>query len=227
MARAREVLPAKTPLTPSVCETDEVLDKAAEVKASGADKRLEIQGVVLPQISNALGTRRWLAEYVPAPWNKQQTKRTRLTYLDAVLAIARAQRDLLSLALVSFGEGSLAVAGYLSSEIRLAAYAERHVNPDEQKALEDAASCLTHAILVTPHSFPIKTYMPFLRHYVPELACVLLPSTIAVTVVLAERDTTTEVGRAFARTLQGAVTLSPVWSVRSASLENGAWRACC
>ena len=93
--------------------------------------------LVLPHLASALGGRKWLEEFAPAPRNKQVQRRIRNAYIDSVLAVLRALHDTMLLSIVSFGEGALVVVGVLCPELRRAACRERRVSDHESETFED------------------------------------------------------------------------------------------
>ena len=126
---------------------------------AGKGIRLETKVVLRPVIITPNEGRRWMEEFVPAPRTKGVDKRIRLTLFDGILLLGRAVVDLQAdkcTAVVSFGEGALVTMAYLSKEARMAAYKERHVKEYEIERLELGIQALTHIVLVSPHSFPIK-----------------------------------------------------------------------
>ena len=162
--------------------------------------------VVQPPLVSALGGRRWLEEYTIAPRSKAVQKRCRSTYLDGVLAILRAMLASSFLSVMGFGEGALVCMGILSQEICEAAIRERHVPSDEAAALREASQAIEHVVLFAPHGFPLKSYIPMLREYVPEMACILPGPTAQVLVVVPTKGAASTTACECVGYMQGCVT---------------------
>ena len=92
----------------------------------------------------------------------------------------------------------------LNETIRSSAYRERRVLGHEAERLEDCAQGLTHVIRLAPHVYPVRSYMPFFREYMPEIACVI-PGETQVLVVNPERDAAALACREAAQPVLGAV----------------------
>ena len=57
----------------------------------------------------------------------------------------------------------------LSSEVRAAAYSERHVANSEAEGLEDALAGVEYSVLFPPHGFPVKAAFSNVREFMPEV----------------------------------------------------------
>ena len=136
----------------------------------GKDVRLVCEVVIQPPLVSALGGRRSLEEYAPPPRSKALQRKYRTTLLDGVLLTLRTLAQAASTAAVGFGEGSIVLMATLSPELRTAAYTERKVAESERRDLEEVGKALEFAVLFAPHGYPLKSYMPLLREYVPEIA---------------------------------------------------------
>ena len=51
----------------------------------------------------------------------------------------------------------------LSADLREAAFRQRKTQADESIQLEEVGQGIEYAILLAPHVFPTRAYMPFLR----------------------------------------------------------------
>ena len=151
------------------------------------------------------GSGRWLEAYSTPPWNKEVTKRARLTLIDGVLKILRLANQVKGV--VAFGEACYLALGACDPTVREACFKERSVNVDEAFELEyNATTFLKHVVLIAPSTFPKDSYLPFLRHYFPELSHVDIGDH-QVSIVVPVDDSYTHSGRDFARLVQNAVSL--------------------
>jgi len=193
-------------LVPSFVEELSELDKLDGYRVLGKGIELKSEVTMQPQVLTTRMGRRWLEAYTPPPRNKQTCRRFRLTVLDGVLAVVRMLRDSGLANVVGIGEGSVVCMCALSSDLRKSAYKDRHVNEGEQLELEAAISRLEHVVLISPLTFPVKSYMPLLREYVPEIVCVIPPEACSVLVVVPVRDACSSVGNECAGWILGALT---------------------
>jgi len=108
--------------------------------------------------------------------------------------------------LVAFGEGCLVVMAMLSEDLRKAAYRDRHVSEKEQLELEQVMASVAHVVLVAPLTFPLKSYLPLLREYVPEIVSIIPPTGCSVLAVIPEKDAGTATGKECASWILGAQT---------------------
>ena len=122
-----------------------------------------------------------------------------------MLAALRASRDSLILNMVGFGEGAIILSGILSAELRFAAYKERHVAEAERLQLEDMAMKLERVILINPHSYPLKSYIPMLREYVPEICCIVPQPCTQVIVVGSTLDALSKLSAQFHENIFGSI----------------------
>ena len=189
---------------PSSIKDMEDLDVYEDWKAVGKEIYLSVAAALPPQLATPFGGRRWLDEWVPPPRNKQQTTRHRATLFDAILLTLRSLREIHATCLVGHGEGAIVVMATLSADLRDSAYKHRKVSAEETKRLEEIAQGIEHALLLAPHVFPTRTYMPFLRAYAPELACIL-PGETQVMAIIPERDATAILGKEAAQAVLGVV----------------------
>ena len=171
----------------------------------GKNLRLTCDTVLPPPLVTAMGGRRWLEAYSPPPRSKAVQKRFRTTLMDGMLVVLRAMRECMLLSVVAFGEGALILMGLLSSELRAAAFVERRVLAEERLELESFASNLEYTILIAPHSYPIRSYMPLLREYVPEISVVAPPVQTKVMVVAPLKDALSSVAQECSNAIHGSV----------------------
>ena len=166
-------------------------------------------------ITDAYGSGRWLEPFVPGPWNKEVTKRARLTFLDGVLNVCRHAETVKGA--IGIGEGALVVLGALDSSVREAAFKERHVDPDEAVTINaHVLNNLHHIVLIYPHMYPHRSYPAFFHHYMPEM-CQVNVSELQVSVVVPVDDPMTHSIRECASSVSGCVVTEiipdhkPVW----------------
>ena len=178
----------------------------------GHDVEILVDLTLQPPIVTPVDGRHWFEGYVQPPRSKAICKKFRTAVLDAVLCILRAAMNARRISLVGWGEGGLALMATLSPELRKAAYAERRVPADEATRLEKWALLLEHAVLLAPHGFPLKSYLPTLREYVPELACVIPHPDTSVLVVSPTRDTASIPAFECAQVILGSVVESVPFS---------------
>lgn len=108
-------------------------------------------------------------------------------------------------AAVGFGEGSIVLIAVLSPELRKAAYVERKAAEAERKGLEEVGEALEYAVLFAPHGYPLKSDMPLLREYVPEIACIIPRGEVRTLFVIPARDAMSQQALACSKTVQGAI----------------------
>ena len=192
-------------LIPSFVEEIEELDKFDKFRVVGKTVVLEVCHVLPSTVVTPRLSRRWLEPYSPPPRNKQVICRFRLTVLDGLLAVCRRMRDGYLTDCIALGEGCWVTAAMLSGDLRQAAYRERLVAESERLELESAVEELAHVILVTPLTFPSKSYLPLLREYVPEIVCIIPPSKCSVLVVIPSHDVNSSVGLECSRWILGSV----------------------
>jgi len=200
-----EEAPRACLVVPSFVENVEDLDRYQGYQVRGKGIHLKGEVVIPPQVLTPKLGKRWLEEFSPPPRNKSVQRRFRLTVLDAVLACLRMLRDAFLSDVVSFGEGSLVCMCMLSYDIRHAAYQERHVSETERLELESVVSVLVHVILVCPLACPLRSYMPLLREYVPEIVCIIPPEQSQVLVVVPTKDAAQSVGEECAKWILGSL----------------------
>ncbi len=193
-------------MVPSFVEAVEDLDLLDKFRVLGKKVALEVCHVLQPQVVTPRLSRRWLEPYTPPPRNKQVVRRFRLTVLDGVLAVCRRLRDGYLTDVIAIGEGCWVTAAALSADVRQAAYKERHVGEAERLELETTLTNLQHAILITPVTFPVRSYLPLLREYVPEIVCVVPPPKCNVLVVLPSHDASSSSGLECSRWILGSIT---------------------
>ena len=155
-----------------------------EWKVLGKGICIEITAALPPQLATAFGGRRWLDEWIPPPRNKQVVTRLRTTLMDAVLSALRAVREVHANAIIGHGEGAVVAMGALSESIRNQACKDRRVPSHEAERLEECATSLCHVLLLAPHVYPVRSYMPFLREYMPEITCILPGDTQVIAVMI-------------------------------------------
>ena len=141
-------------------------------KAIVKEVSITIVAAVPPQLITPFGGRRWLDEWIPPPRNKQQINRLRATLLDAILTTLRDLRETQITSIVGHGEGAIIAMATLSKDLREAAFKHRRTSADETKHLDEIAQSVEHVLLLAPHVFPTRSYMPLLREYAPEVVCV-------------------------------------------------------
>ena len=173
--------------------------------------------VIPPQIGDAYGTRKWLEPYSPAPHNNAILRRARLTLFDAMLATLRTSREAGILGLIAQGEGAIVAVALLNNALRECAYRERHVDTEEATKLEEVANTYSHVVLITPHSFPMKSSLPFLRTYAPEITATLLQESVQCVFVTPDKDTAKEATYALQACVHGSVIEQVHW-------QGPAWR---
>ena len=165
-------------------------------------------GLLQFTLPDAHGSGRWLEPLSAPPWNKEVTKRARLTFLDGVLKVCRLAESVKGV--IAFGEACFLVLGAIDENIRLAAYKERHVSDDEQVTLEHFVSDqLHHIVLGAPQTFPVD-YLPFLRHYLPEI-CHVDVGLHQVSIIIPVDDGHTSQCRDIARSVYGSVSVELPW----------------
>ena len=74
---------------------------------------------------------------------------------------------------------------------------------NESEKVEECAIRLTHAFSLAPHVYPVRSYMPFFRAYLPEVTCVI-PDNTQTLVCISERDAAAPTCRRVARSILGA-----------------------
>ena len=200
----------KTPrpclMVPSFVEDVEDLDKFDKFRVLGAQVQLEVVHVMQPQVVGKRLSRSWLEPYIPAPRNKKDIRRLRLTVLDGVLAVCRRLRDGFLTDCVALGEGCWVTAGILSEDIRQAAYKERHVSEVERNEIEAQIERVSHVILLCPAVFPPRSYLPLIRESVPELVCIIPPPQCNVLVGIPTHDSNSTVALELHGWILGSVT---------------------
>ena len=192
-------------LLPNHVEHNASMEALENFSIVGKNIILKVEVVLQPPIVVPTLGRRWLEEYSPPPRNKAVQRKMRFALLDGILAGLRAAITLASVVLIGIGEGALVLMGLLSSEARQAAYKERHVPDPERLSLEEAAAALTHVVIICPHSYPVKSYMPLLREFVPEICCVVPHSETFVLVVAPSRDALHNVSQECSTAILGSV----------------------
>jgi len=207
LARAGRTSPQETPAVflPSIVGHAQPLDQFDNYTLLG--KELFIKAAITlqpPLILPTLG-RKWLEEFVSPPRNKAVQRKMRFALLDGVLCLLRAIVTISVTAAFGHGEGALVLMATLSSEVRAAAYSERHVPADERVPLEDAALALTHVILLAPFCNPPRSYLPMLREYVPEVCCVIPQASTQVIVVAPLRDSLNPIAQTVASSILGSI----------------------
>ena len=93
--------------------------------------------------------------------------------MDAVLVTLRSLCEVCATSIFGHGEGAVIVMATFSEEIRKRAYIDWRVPGHEAEKLEECATSLCHALLIAPHVYPVRSHMPFLREYMPEITCIL------------------------------------------------------
>merc|ERR1711860_366491 len=88
--------------------------------------------------------------------------------------------------------------------IRRQAYKERKASENESQKLEEVGEALEYSVLLAPHVFPTRAYMPFLREYMPGLTCVI-PGESQVVIVIPEKDSSTLACQEVSTSVMGAV----------------------
>ena len=199
--------PARMPAVflPSFIEDSTDMDKLEEYTILGKGITLRTEVVVPPPRVEALGTRRWFEEFVPAPRSKQAIKKLRSVILDGVLSVLRAIQQVAVMAVIAHGEGAVIAIATLSEELRKEAYGMRRVPEEEKQALEASVLALTHVVLLAPHVLPAKAYRAFLHEAVPEIVCVLPDESTSILSVIPVKDALTTPCREIALGLPGAV----------------------
>ena len=192
-------------LLPSHHGHAESLEALENFKVLGKGIMLATEVVLQPPIVLPTLGRRWLEEYMPAPRNKAIQRKMRNAMLDGILLGLRALVTLASVAVIGLGEGALILMGMLSGEARMAAYKERHVPEQERLSLEDAMESLLYAVLIAPHSYPLKSYMPLLREFVPEICSIVPNCCSSVIVVAPARDALHDVAHECAQGILGSI----------------------
>ena len=108
-------------------------------------------------------------------------------------------------AAVGFGEGSIVLMAAASPELRKAAYVERKAAEAERKELEEVGEALEYAVLFAPHGYPLKSYMPLLGEYFPEIACIIPRAEVRTLFVIPSRDAMSQQALDCSKTVQGAI----------------------
>lgn len=170
----------------------------------GRGIQIEVVAALPPHLLTAFGGRRWLDEWVPPPRNRQVITRLRNTLMDAVLVTLRSICEVCANSIIGHGEGAIFVMATLSAEIRKLAYTDRRVLGHEAEKLEECATSLCHALLIAPHVYPVRSYMPFLREYMPEIICIL-PGETQVIAVIPERDSSSILAKETAQAVMGII----------------------
>ena len=173
-------------------------------KAVGKEVSIAISAAVPPQLITPFGGRRWLDEWIPPPRNKQQIHRLRATLFDAILITLRALRETHITSLVGHGEGAIVAMATLSKDLREAAFKHRKTSADETKQLDEIAQSIEHVLLLAPHVFPTRSYMPLLREYAPEVVCVI-PGDTQVIAVIPDKDSAAIPSKEAAQAVLGIV----------------------
>ena len=93
----------------------------------------------------------------------------------------------------------------LSPELRKAAYVERKAAEADRKELEEVGEALEYAVLFAPHGYPLKSYMPLLREYVPEIACIIPRAEVRTLFVIPSRDAVRQQALDCPKTVRGAI----------------------
>ena len=65
---------------------------------------------------------------------------------------------------------------------------------------------LERVMLLAPHGWPARSYLPMFREVVPEIVCIQPPSSTQVVIVSAENDSTRDTSRQIGRYIQGSRT---------------------
>ena len=172
--------------------------------------------------TEAYGMRRWFQPFVPQPWSKGSRRTARLALVDAVHHLLQTSHDGFAQGVVAHGEACLVVLAALSSDFRLASYAARHFSPATAETMEATAASWRHAVLIAPHGFPPRLYMPYFRDYAPELSCVVAHAGTQVLVVIPEHDHLRDHSREVANALPQATRV--LHQFRAARIQNFASR---
>ena len=124
--------------------------------------------------------------------------------MDAVLVALRAVLETHANGLIAHGEGAIVVMAALSEAIRTQAYKDRRVPNHEATKLEECATSLSHVLLLAPHVYPFRSYMPFLQVYVPEITCII-PGATEVLALIHERDSSASPSKEAAQAIMGVI----------------------
>ena len=184
-------------------ENTEVGDFLA-LKIVCKDFGLTVEVVIPPPLVSPLLARRWLQKYQPPPLGKKDRCRMRLTALDGVLVMLRALENNAVTSLIAHGEAALVAVALLSTDVRAAAYLERHVATREANKLEALVKALEHVVLVAPMGFPLKSFHVLWKDFLPEAVCVACPSVTEVVVVVPLHHSAQESVRILQRNLLGS-----------------------